>query len=937
MKQSFKARSRARVATAAPVALTATASAVLMLAAASAQAQDATQTITVTGIRGAIESAISVKKNSDSIVEAVNAEDIGKLPDTSIAESIARLPGVAAQRTNGRASAISVRGFSPDFSTSLLNGREQVSTGDSRYVEYDQYPSELLNGVTIYKTPDGSLVGQGLSATVDMQSIRPLDSGKRQFAINYRREQLGKGLSTPSGSGSRFNIAYIDQFADRKLGLAVGFARLAETTGTTQNFSSWGVNDVCPVGAVNGDCPQPRLGKAPGGFNDFVDKTEQTRDALMATLQYKPSKNFSTTLDVFVTKFDQTQLEQGVQMPLAPQFPEWGQNYGGTTVTPTTVSNGVITAGSLNGFKALSRNDVTAVHDKVHSIGWNTKVGITDNWTGQLDLATSEAKRGSPHLETTAGIPGNCKANPAACGSVSWTGFDGNNVLSAKYTMPYQLTDAAAARLTDVEGWGGNLVNNASTTPQAGYSKVANTDDSLDAFKVSAKRDLPEGGFFSNVEVGFNYGDRKKTRTYVEGRLLIAGTSDPFGSVAIPGGANAVGAASGIPYVAWNPDGSIGSVYTIASKLQKDIANKNWTVKESVSTAFTKLDIDSKLLGIPVRGNAGLQWVHTTQSSTAFSVDGQACPGDVCPLGSNTDGAQFDDVLPSLNLVGDLGGGQTVRLGLGRQMARPTLNDMRASLEFSVSQQNGYTGNAGNPKLKPYRANALDLSYEKYWGTKAYVSAAGFYKDLNTYIIKAPGLYDFAPFITANTPTASQGTVGVLTRPINGSGGRISGVELAGSFPLSFVTSWLDGFGVQASYSYTDSSIVLPITGLNTSNIATFNIPLPGLSRNVAGLTLYFEKAGFEARVGSRYRSNFIGSITDQFGDNQLVFIKGERITDAQVSYEFQSGPAKGLSLLLQANNLTNTPYIEYRDVPSNISKQVTYGKTYLFGLNYKL
>lgn len=131
-------------------------------------------TVQVTGIRRGIENAIAVKQDATSVVEAISAEDIGKLPDVSIAESISRLPGLAAQRVAGRAQVISVRGLSPDFATTLLNGREVVSTGDNRGVEFDQYPSELVNGVTVYKTPDAALVGQGLSGTIDMQTARPL-------------------------------------------------------------------------------------------------------------------------------------------------------------------------------------------------------------------------------------------------------------------------------------------------------------------------------------------------------------------------------------------------------------------------------------------------------------------------------------------------------------------------------------------------------------------------------------------------------------------------------------------------------------------------------------------------------------------------------------------------------------------------------------------
>ncbi len=131
--------------------------------------------VVVTGIRSSIESSIALKKDSDSIVEAITAEDIGKLPDSSIAESIARLPGLTAQRVAGRAQVISLRGLAPDFAVTLLNGREQTSTSNDRSAEFDQYPSELLGGVMVYKTPDASMSAAGLSGTIDLRAVRPLD------------------------------------------------------------------------------------------------------------------------------------------------------------------------------------------------------------------------------------------------------------------------------------------------------------------------------------------------------------------------------------------------------------------------------------------------------------------------------------------------------------------------------------------------------------------------------------------------------------------------------------------------------------------------------------------------------------------------------------------------------------------------------------------
>ena len=158
--------------------------------------------------------------------------------------------------------------------------------------------------MTIYKTPDGALIGQGLSATVDMQSVRPLDFRTQAVAVNYRREQLNKGLSTPSGTGYRPSTPPTSTSSPTAPSAwRWAWRACPETSGATQNFGSWGVNDVCPVPQdANNACPQATLGKAPGGFNDLVDKTEQTRDALMATLQYKPNKNLSSTLDLYYTQ-----------------------------------------------------------------------------------------------------------------------------------------------------------------------------------------------------------------------------------------------------------------------------------------------------------------------------------------------------------------------------------------------------------------------------------------------------------------------------------------------------------------------------------------------------------------------------------------------------------------------------------------------------------
>ena len=253
-------------------------------------------TIVVTGIRGSIESSTAIKKTQTSIVESISSEDIGKLPDQSIAESIARLPGLSAQRVAGRAQVISVRGLSPDFSTTLLNGRELVSTGDNRSVEFDQYPSELISGVTIYKTPDSGIVGQGLSGTIDMRTVRPLDIKDSVLVVGIRGQHNSLGSAADSSAnGNRVNVSFIGKSDSGDFGYALGISR--QDTPTQENQ----VGLYEPFEAVGAGA---RPGVAAGTFySNGIKALRRTgytvRTGVLGTFQWHASDTWMSTLDLF--------------------------------------------------------------------------------------------------------------------------------------------------------------------------------------------------------------------------------------------------------------------------------------------------------------------------------------------------------------------------------------------------------------------------------------------------------------------------------------------------------------------------------------------------------------------------------------------------------------------------------------------------------------
>src|SRR5690348_7928630 len=263
--------------------------------------QSTNSQIVITGFRAALRSSTAKKKNAETVVESVNAEDIGKLPDNSIGESIARLPGLAAQRNNGRAEIISIRGFGPDFSTTTLNGRQQTTTNDSRAVEFDQYPSEILAGVDVYKTAEADHTAGGLVGSIDLRTIRPLDYGHRVIAVGVRGTYLDQKLLPNSKDwGGRVFGTYVDQFAHDTFGLAISAAYTNEPY-STKDWNAWGYGGF-PGGA-----------QGLNGVKTWFESDQLKRLGGTATLQARVSDNVTMSFDGFYSHFTDDNDQKGFE------------------------------------------------------------------------------------------------------------------------------------------------------------------------------------------------------------------------------------------------------------------------------------------------------------------------------------------------------------------------------------------------------------------------------------------------------------------------------------------------------------------------------------------------------------------------------------------------------------------------------------------------
>ncbi|CAN5335043.1 TonB-dependent receptor [soil metagenome] len=906
-------------------------------------AADTVDELGVTGIRAGMQNSINIKKNETSIVEAISAEDIGKLPDVSIAESIARLPGLAAQRVNGRAQVISIRGLAPDFTTTLLNGRQQASSGDNRAVEFDQYPSELLSSVVIYKTPDAEVSGMGLSGTADLRTVRPLAFGKRALVVNARGEKTqGKSLNDDASNlGGRFSASYINQFMDGTLGVAIGYAHL-DSPSQVKHYKAYGY-EAFPAESTSPDGADGAL--MLNGQEVFATSRNNKRDALIGIFEYEPNDKIHSTLDLYYSTFKQDETTRGAQ---------WFSNPYADNVTFTNVQTEDLggskfaKSGTLVNGVPILRNDFNKRMDQLFSAGFNTEYQLAERTKLVADLSYSSNKRKEQILETYAGyglgVGGVIGATPNVGRTLDNIGFQVADDGFSQYDEGLNYADASKVSLGDRAPWGG--------WGHDGAIRYPHVMEEVSAIDLRVEQEFD--GFITSVDAGMNYTKREKTKTVSDNDLFLKN-----GRQQVLVDASDLIKPTNLGFAGFGDvlSVNIGDVwqkyYNSAPILDANYYDKNWEITEEVTTFFAKANFQAGDL----RGNVGLQVVKQSQASAGVVINGLASGQPIVPTKINVKDS-YTDVLPSLNLIYDLGGGQRIRFALSKTMARPRMDDMRANVtpgfnSLVCSSQpcgpgttvNPWSASGGNPHLRPWEAKAADLAYEWYVSPATYISVAGFYKKLDTYIYNQTGTFDFTGIpipVGASIPAGTTiDNIGQITLPANGKGGVVKGLEFSGAVDFGQFVDVMKGFGVQGSLSLTKSNL-----NPTTNTDAAQKVRIPGLSGTVYNVTGYYERGGFQARISQRYRSAFKGEVVQLYATRGFTEILADKQVDAQIGYTFNDGPLENLGVLLQVNNLTNSPYRTRLGLDAGGTKTggggslpetyEKYGRQFLFGVNYR-
>ena len=927
------------------------------------------EVIAVSGIRGSLLRAQAIKQDNSSIVEAISAEDIGKLPDSSIAESLSRLPGLAGERVGGRTSGISVRGFKEDFTGTSLNGRELIGIGDNRGVEYDLYPSEIMTGATIYKTSDATLLVQGIGGTVDLQTVRPL-SAKETLTFNGSYEISGSDSDNPEfdNKGKRFALSFVEKFADDTIGLAVALAS-TESPNNQQKYGVWGYNTDADTGLIT-----------PSGLDTQAISTELERETVSVILQFRPTDDLDIVFDALNIDYSDSGVLRGFIEPFT---------------AANVVGDGFNNTGTQIRANPVLRTDPLQKDGDLQVFGLNVEYALSDNWTLEVDAARSESTKRDLRGESYAGLARSGTLSDDQLGSRTFQ-MSQDGVFFTGSTGLDAFSDPNALQLTGPQTWGGGLANLADQftsgtltaqgnnfsflNAQDGFLNYADFSEELTTVRFEA-RGILDGDFFTDVTFGVNYSDRSKDK---DNKGFFATASSYPLSTSIPasyvyGLADLTWAGLGqvVAYDGFAPynDGT----YTLndAGLLEPDRLGDTYLVEEEVITLYVKGDFETQISGMALTGNVGLQYVQTDQSSDGFNgivganfavcdADGNGVIDQACIL---SDGDDYTHVLPSVNVSLEVADNTFVRAAAHKTISRARVDQMQVSgfvkfdqnINFIASTdqfildggQSPWNKVAGNPKLQPIEANNFDISFEHYFDGEGYVSVAGFYKDLVNWTRDNGQTIDFTNDETANganyfipgfhdriadAPGVINGSnepyaVGDLITPpsigtfnsfADGNKGSVSGIELSANLPLGMYADTLEGFGIAASATFIDAEL-------------DDGSPIVGQSDSTVSFTAYYEMNGFEVRVAATDRSEF--ATYERGGSNKIAEATRDGVTlvDAQISYDFSDSSneyLQGLRVSLQGTNLTDVDE-ETINADGIVTARRQFGPAYILNFNY--
>lgn len=791
--------------------------------------------IIVTGLRASLEQAADIKRDAPQVMDVITASDVGKLPDVNVAEALQRVTGVQITRVFGEGQSVSVRGLQQvrvevDGRT-LLGWSARLSPPENdqlgRSSGLDAVPSSLFGKLAVYKSPLAAQAEGGLGGTVNLTTPKPLSFKKPTFSFQAQgvySQVTDKVEPAFTGFGTT-------KFADGRIGVMLA-GEYQKRTSTTQAFERNNFLNRTYTGTNAGVNQTPVLLQ----YENFV--VDRSRTGLNGAIQFEATPELTITADALYSKLVTGRHQDffSFRLPTASN-----------PVTNRVTENNMVVAGTANGTVTTAgqiRNEPT----ESFLYGLNGKYeddGLTVEADGYYSKGTIDQTIQIITLQATAAVPGTFDFRDVTVPSLALGGtFNPTNYASynpatngvrsnrllgvldewtGKLDVSYEtdggITFSGGARYTDL-----------GARSNAYRSQVTPTRAELEPYLtvIDAKNFLPDiPGSFPR-----SFLSTAPTFDYVFTRAQAA---QP------------------------NPNGSDRS--TLLPNNQRD-----YTFSEKTLAGYLMVAGQGEIGEIPFRANAGVRVARTR-----LSVDTFLNIGTTSTL--VTDKNEYTNILPSANIAFNVTDDFLIRLGASQTMQRASIADLAPSTFFNATNLS-VTG--GNADLKPPVSTQGDISFEYYHGKSSLISGAIFYKDVDDFI---------ASFVTTGTDTNldPQGRELTFSRPENLASAKIKGFEVGIQQFFDFLPEPLDGLGVIANYTYSDSE-------------DNAGFPLVAVSKNSYNLIGLYEKGPFSARVAYNYRDEAVF----EFSEGRPSFIGSRSQLDAQVGYDI----TEGISVSFNAQNL---------------------------------
>lgn len=844
------------------------------------------ETVIVTGIRRSLESARNAKRNATQIVDSIVADDIGKLPDRNVAESLSRVSGVQVDRGIAEGTSVSIRGLRQNVT--LFNGREIVDStgrggigldqsGTSTYGVMALVPSDLIGRLDVTKLSGAEQISGGLGGVIDIRTRMPLDGPASQFAARAAatHDQL------PGKNGSELFGMWSGKFAGNTIGI------LASVSADTRQLAQQGLDTFSGYRAYNDTSVTPavgRFGNQDVRAQDIAEKRKKL--GFNATFQWRPSNTFELTADTFVSRLDSERERYWLSF-----------NPTDGLANATYSANNVLLTGRAT-TAVLTNTEFADVDSDVTSSAVRAKFALTDSLRGSAEasVGTSEASFHQLYfrLQPLAGVQPvvDFDLTKGNFGSYSISGIDLANPGALRHTILFDnlyraSTDSSALRVDLSKSTGWDLVD--SFDFGARYNK-------LDSLQNPLRADIRPANGIPASQMGAFLG------TYSSSGA-IGGLPSTYLAGA-PGSFDSCASFSAFPAIAGNTQ-CTDPAATVNSRAG------TFNVIETFTDAYAKLNYGTDIGGFDVSGNAGVRLVKRKLESIGNIMSGTGASTPTTFLRDDS------EVLPSAVARVDFGNGNLMRVGAAKVVAFPNTADLNNGVTLSNNAifvngvQTGVgSGAGGSPDLNPFKANQFDVSFEKYFGKQALASVGLFSKDISTFIVQRQSAESYS------------GVNYFINRKVNGEGAKVKGAELLLQLPFYFMPTPFNDFGAMATYSYIDSST--PIR-----DAAQRVLPFPGLSKNNVNLVLYYETGPLSVRLAYNWRDEYLVSLS---AANTGIY--NNSFTDVASTLRYDIN--KNLSLNLEANNLLDSRQRTYDGAIEALRTNAQFGRIYKASISMK-